>query len=82
MYLSGNSTVKIGQLFGFSHKKVAKVLEELSIPRTGVGRRKYQLDECYFDEIDTQNKAYILGFLCADGSNNRDKSTASMTLEE
>lgn len=82
LYLSGNSTVKIGQLFGFSHKKVARVLEELCIPRTGVGRRKYQLDECYFDKIDTPNKAYILGFLCADGSNNRDKNTVSMTLEE
>lgn len=82
LYLSGSSTVKIGQLFGFSHKKVARVLEELCIPRTGVGRRKYQLDECYFDEIDTPNKAYILGFLCADGTNNRDKGTVSMTLEE
>ena len=82
LQLSGSSTVKIGQLFGFSHKKVARVLEELCIPRTGVGRRKYQLDECYFDEIDTPNKAYILGFLCADGTNNRDKGTVSMTLEE
>lgn len=82
LYLSGNSTVKIGQLFGVSHKKIARILEEFGIPRTGVGRRKYELNEYYFDEIDTPNKAYILGFLCADGSNNRDKCTVSMSLEE
>lgn len=82
LYLSGNSTVKIGQLFGVSHKKIAKVLEEFGIPRTGVGRRRYGINECYFDEIDTPNKAYILGFFYADGSNNRNKCTVSMSLEE
>lgn len=70
LYLSGSSTVKIGQLFGVSHKKIARVLESLDVPRTGVGRREYKLNEYYFDEINTPNKAYVLGFLCADGSNN------------
>lgn len=82
LYLSGNSTVKIGKMFGVSHKKIARVLEDLGIQRTGVGRRKYNLDEFYFDNIDSANKAYILGFFYADGSNNRDKSTVSMSLEE
>lgn len=30
--------------------------------------RKYTLNENYFDNIDTSNKAYILGFIYADGS--------------
>lgn len=29
--------------------------------------RKYSVNDCYFDEIDSEEKAYILGFLCADG---------------
>lgn len=29
--------------------------------------RKYKLNECYFKEIDTENKAYWLGFITADG---------------
>ena len=33
-------------------------------------KRKYTLDEHYFDEINTPNKAYILGLLYADGYNN------------
>ena len=32
-------------------------------------RRQYKINENYFDSIDTPNKAYILGFLYADGGN-------------
>jgi hypothetical protein len=40
------------------------------------------LDEHYFDEIDTPNKAYILGFLYADGYNNEVNHTIVLTLHE
>ena len=82
MYLSGMSSVKIGQVFNCNHKTIAKVLEKNSIDRIGVGLRKYKLNEHYFDYIDTPNKAYILGFFYADGSNNEDKQTISMSLQE
>lgn len=35
-------------------------------------RRKYYFNENYFDTIDTEHKAYILGFIGADGNNNRE----------
>ena len=83
MYLNQNmSTVKIGKVFGYSHKPIAKVLERHNIPRTGVGNRKYKLNENYFDEINTPNKAYILGFLYADGCNSMQKSTIHISLQE
>lgn len=82
MYLNGNSTVKIGKLFNVSNHVISKVLDSFGIKRTGVGRRKYSLDEYYFDEINTHNKAYCLGFLYADGCNMKNKSTISMSLEE
>ena len=78
----GISTVKIGREFGCNHKRIAKTLEQYNIPRTGVGHRKYFLNEHYFDVIDTPNKAYILGFFYADGCNLQKKSTISMSLEE
>lgn len=81
-YLNGLSTVKIGNQYGVSHKIIAKVLDKYGIPRTGVGKRKYSLNEEYFDNIDTPNKAYILGLLYADGSNNFSKYTVSISLEE
>lgn len=76
------STVKIGKKYGCSHKKIAKVLEAYNIPRTGVSRRKYRINENFFDKIDNQDKAYILGFLYADGCNYKPKQTVSMSLQE
>lgn len=46
-----------------------------------VRHRVYQLDEHYFDVIDSPNKAYILGFLYADGYNNYQTRTVSLDLK-
>lgn len=53
--------------------------ENLKARTHGEGIRKYQVNENYFDNIDTPNKAYILGFLYADGYNN--PITKSMVLD-
>lgn len=55
-------------------------------------KRKYSLNENYFDVIDTRNKAYILGFIYADGSvynnyfsiivNQKDKSVLDFIKQE
>ena len=82
LYSNNISTVALGKMYGVNNKPIAAVLKEFSISRTGVGRRKYPLNEYFFDDIDTQNKAYILGFLYADGSISRKKSTIAMSLEE
>lgn len=83
MYINQNlSTVKIGKVFNCGNKVISKVLENHSIPRTGVGRRKYELNEHYFDVIDSPTKAYILGFFYADGCNFIPKQTISMSLQE
>lgn len=75
------STVKIGKYFSVGHKTIAKVLQKYNIPRTNVGRRRYDLDEHYFDSIDTPNKAYILGLFYADGYNSLDKRTIRLQLQ-
>lgn len=82
LYNNGMSTVKIGKLYGVNNKPIAVVLKEFGIDRTGVGQRHYFLDENYFEKIDSANKAYIIGFLSADGCNYPDKGTVSMSLEE
>ena len=83
MYTKQNiSTVKIGKIFGVNHHRIAKTLDKYNIPRNHASVRKYSLNEYYFDVIDTPNKAYILGFLYADGCNFPNKTTISMSLEE
>lgn len=82
LYVNQNlSSVVIGKLYNCSHKPILKVLKENNIDRIGASRRKYNIDGNYFDVIDNQNKAYILGFLYADGTNSVDKQTVAMTLQ-
>lgn len=82
MYKNGLSTTKIGIKVGIYHKVVANILETNGIKRTNNGKRKWHLNETYFDEIDTPNKAYILGLLYADGYNSLDKGTVCISLEK
>lgn len=44
--------------------------------------RQYPFNENYFDKIDTEEKAYFLGLLYADGCNSEDINTISISLQE
>lgn len=82
-YINGESSVKIGKRYNCDHHVILKFLHKMNV-NVDQKRfvRKYSLDENYFDNIDTPNKAYILGFLYADGHNSIDKSTVTMSLQE
>lgn len=82
MYLSGISCPKIAERFKVCHKLIGIVLDEFGIDRKHNGVRKYKLKEDYFDNINTPNKAYILGFLYADGYNGLNKQTIRLQLSE
>ena len=45
-------------------------------------KRKYPIQEDFFDKIDTQEKAYILGLLYADGWNQTDRNVVGIGLKE
>ena len=84
LYLEGNSTVAIGKMYKFDHHSIAAVLDEYHVDRrdTSHCNRTYSVNDEYFDNIDTQNKAYFLGFLFADGNNCMQKTTISLSLQE
>ena len=51
------------------------------LKRSAFLMRKYYFNEKFFDEIDTIEKAYWLGFICADGSiTNSSKNTKSLRM--
>ena len=82
LYKAGLSTVAIANSYDVTHKTITKILDKYGVKRRNNCHRKYTLNENYFDIIDTPNKAYILGFLYADGSNTESKCTISMSLQE
>ena len=85
-YLSGCSICNIASDTGIGRRTVSRYIN-IYLANNGMERRndayrKYTLNEHYFDEIDTPNKAYILGFWYADACNMKSKSTISISLEE
>ena len=83
LYLDGVSTVELGKMYGVNNKPIAKVLEEMGISRNrALSTRIYNVDEEFFDCIDTQDKAYIYGLLLSDGSNCPSKQTVHISLQE
>ena len=82
LYEELGSSVDVGKMFNVGHKIITRILEEKGIKRTAAKKRQYKINESYFDNIDSPNKAYILGFLWADGCNFPKKGTVSMTLDE
>lgn len=94
MYNKDYSFLQIGRELNIDRKKVSKVLKEngfkakYSFNTTGgVTRkfdtwRKYTFNENYFENIDTEEKAYWLGFLYADGYVNANKTSVELSLKE
>jgi hypothetical protein len=68
-YLAGASTRRAAELFGYSGQTCTNTLKRRGItPRSREEVcRRYYIDEHFFDYIDTEEKAYWLGFLTADG---------------
>lgn len=77
MYNSGSSMTTIAKYFGFkSYGPVQKVLKKEGINlklRIGSNNRSKPLNENYFDNIDTPNKSYILGWIMSDGYVSKNK---------
>lgn len=84
LYNQGYNYHKIAEIVGSGHKTVKKLLFESGVRwrDTSEASRKWKLNEHYFDVIDTPNKAYILGFLYADGYNCLTKHSIRMALQE
>ena len=88
LYLSGMSVSKICNLKQLDRHNLGRRFKKDGM-KVGLGcsnARTYNLNEHYFDVIDTEEKAYILGFIYADGNNlfrtNRISIHLSKTDEE
>jgi hypothetical protein len=69
-YLAGATAEEAAAQFGYSYMACIFALKQRGIePRSNSQtHRRYHLDETFFDAVDTEEKAYWLGFLTADGT--------------
>ena len=84
LYLDGLSSVEIGKCYGVAHNTILYILKKLGVKRRycGEGNRIYSLDEKFFDNINSQEKAYILGLVFADGWINLRRASLGIGLNE
>lgn len=83
-YLEGLTPRELATFFKCNIANVYSHLKRLKIykPKKSYEIRKYRIKEDFFDKIDTEEKAYILGLFFADGYNNTDKNLIEITLKE
>ena len=70
-YLSGKNTIELGKEYGVPHGTISHLLKHHGCTLRDYGHCNvtYPIIEDFFDKIDTQEKAYMLGYLFADGCN-------------
>ena len=73
LYKEGKDPVHISKELGYKYCQpiynllIKENLYQSSDPKIRFKARKYSVDENFFENIDTEYKAYILGFIVADG---------------
>lgn len=78
LYNDGYSISEICNIVEISNGSVYKILNKNKIPLNR--KRLYSVSDNFFESIDSIEKAYILGFIVADGHNNIAKNLLSIQL--
>ncbi|OJD98134.1 endonuclease [Bacillus cereus] len=83
LYTEGKSTSEIAMLANVSARYIRMVLSDNNVPRRAMGswKRKYDITEDYF-KTWSNNMAYILGFIAADGVIQKENQCVSISQKE
>lgn len=83
LYQTKLSTIKLAKKYGCSTGAINNVLKRNNVQRRSnkENRRLYTLNQDFFNKIDTEEKAYWLGFLYADGNIRKHKNQSIIQLK-
>lgn len=82
LYKDGISAKQLGKKFNIDKRRVQKWVNKLGILRSKNDAGRFtEFNQHIFDEIDTPEKAYWLGFLYADGYNDDTTNTVNLCLK-
>lgn len=84
LYNLGESAKKIAERLNSNTSTIEKILNRNNTTMRDASHSKqiYKINESYFDSIDTEDKAYFLGFLYADGTNSSIRNCVRLQLSE
>lgn len=87
LHAEGKCALEISKILGLEYSQPIynyfkkKGWKNLSLGEYSV-RRIYTVDKTFFETINTEEKAYILGFICADGCVNAKQHKISFALQD
>jgi intein-encoded DNA endonuclease-like protein len=83
-YSIGDSIIKLSNKYGINYGRVYAILKNRKIPIRSLtdSHIKYKINKEYFSKIDSEDKAYFLGFLYADGSMNEKRHSLNIIIQE
>lgn len=85
LYNDGLSCNKIAKILGFSKTSIRNFLKRKNIPirnDQSIVRKKYTLNRSFFEKINTEQKAYILGLIYSDGNISSKANRLTITITE
>ena len=84
LYLSGKTLSEVAFIAGCRFENIRSHLKRMGIQcrKQEEAQRKIKLNQNFFKYIDSEEKAYVLGFLYADGYNNQVKKQISIRLHK
>lgn len=84
LYKEGMSAPKVAEKYNLSPSMVRKYILKAGddMRCAEKAHRKYAINEDFFDVIDTQEKAYFLGFIFADGCNHIDANYVRVEIHQ
>lgn len=84
LYQEGKTAKEISSLLGLRyHQPVYNYFRKNGWERNGKsGKRIYSVNKNFFKCINTEEKAYILGFICADGHIEKDRLVITVSVKD
>jgi hypothetical protein len=84
LYLEGKTAKEISVLLNFKyHQPVYNFFKKMGWDRNGkTGKSVYKVNENFFKVINTEEKAYLLGFICADGHIETDRLIITVSIKD
>lgn len=83
LYLAGQGTVRIGERFSVSSSAINNALRKAGVTIRDINaRRAYPVNHDFFETIDTEEKAYWLGFIATDGNIYKNRLTINLSDRE
>jgi hypothetical protein len=83
-YNQGESSIKIAKDYNVNYETILKIIRFYKNPirKCGKSNKIYHFNENYFEKINSEDKAYFLGFVLADGYVSKNGLTISLQLAD